>query len=156
MGPSVCLSVCRSVNLCLASKRPLLLLPTHSVADPNTFQIFCVFFLHFCGTLFLTTLYHLTFWEITQPECIKLKKQSFKLYQICDWMRLSTSIHLEMASDWTCPNKKWQKKKKTFLDATTHLYKRSCPSVGPSVGPSVRRSVRPVLFSKDENREFWG
>ena len=23
----------------------------------------------------------------------------------------------------------------TFLDATTHLYKRSCPSVGPSVGP---------------------
>ena len=25
-----------------------------------------------------------------------------------------------------------------FLDATTHLYKRLCPSVGPSVGPSVR------------------
>ena len=24
----------------------------------------------------------------------------------------------------------------SFLDATTHLYKRSCPSVGPSVGLS--------------------
>ena len=39
-----------------------------------------------------------------------------------------------------------------FLDAPSHLYKRSCPSVGssvgPSVGPSVRRSVCPVLFSK--------
>ena len=33
-----------------------------------------------------------------------------------------------------------------FLDASTHLYKRSCPSVGPSVGPSVRRSVR-VIFN---------
>jgi len=30
-----------------------------------------------------------------------------------------------------------------FIDATTHLFKRSCPSVGPS--------VRPMLFSKDEN-----
>ena len=32
-----------------------------------------------------------------------------------------------------------------FLDASSHLYKRVCPSVGPSVrpsvGPSVRRSV---------------
>ena len=26
-----------------------------------------------------------------------------------------------------------------FLDATTHLYKRSCLSVRPSVGPSVPR-----------------
>merc|ERR1719259_1054259 len=32
-----------------------------------------------------------------------------------------------------------------FLDATTHLYKRSCPSVGPSVGPSVRPSVGPSV-----------
>ena len=29
-----------------------------------------------------------------------------------------------------------------FLDASTHLYKRVCPSVGPSVGPSVRPLVR--------------
>ena len=29
-----------------------------------------------------------------------------------------------------------------FLDASSHLYKRVCPSVRPSVGPSVRRSVR--------------
>ena len=28
-----------------------------------------------------------------------------------------------------------------FLDATTHLYKRSCPSVRPSVRRSVHRSV---------------
>ena len=33
-----------------------------------------------------------------------------------------------------------------FLDAPSHLYMRSCPSVGPSVGPSVRRSV--PLFLK--------
>ena len=36
-----------------------------------------------------------------------------------------------------------------FLDASSHLYKRVCPSVrpsvGPSVGPSVRRSVRPSV-----------
>ena len=38
----------------------------------------------------------------------------------------------------------------TFLDATTHLYKRSCPSVGPSVGPSVC----PVLFSNDDYGRF--
>ena len=31
----------------------------------------------------------------------------------------------------------------SFLDAPSHLYKRSCPSVRPS----VRRSVRPALFS---------
>ena len=29
-----------------------------------------------------------------------------------------------------------------FLDASTHLYKRLCPSVRSSVHPSVRRSVR--------------
>ena len=37
-----------------------------------------------------------------------------------------------------------------FLDATTHLYKRS----GPSVRPSVCKSVRPVLFSNDEYGHF--
>ena len=35
-----------------------------------------------------------------------------------------------------------------FLDAPSHLYMRSCPSVRRSVGPSVRRSVCLVLFSK--------
>ena len=35
-----------------------------------------------------------------------------------------------------------------FLDAPSHLYKRSCPSVRRSVGPSVGPSVSPVLFSK--------
>ena len=38
----------------------------------------------------------------------------------------------------------------SFLDATTHLYKRSCPSVRPS----VRASVCPVLFSNDEYGRF--
>ena len=35
-----------------------------------------------------------------------------------------------------------------FLDAPSHLYMRSCPSVDPSVRPSVRPSVGPALFSK--------
>ena len=39
-----------------------------------------------------------------------------------------------------------------FLDASTHLYKRACPSVGPLVrrfnGPSVRRSVGLSRFHK--------
>jgi len=39
-----------------------------------------------------------------------------------------------------------------FLDATTHLYKRSCPSVRPS----VRRMVRPQLFSNAEYGRFLG
>ena len=29
----------------------------------------------------------------------------------------------------------------TFLDAPSHLHKKSCPSVRPSVGPSVRPSI---------------
>ena len=37
-----------------------------------------------------------------------------------------------------------------FLDATTHLYNRSCPSVRRS----VRQSVRTALFSNIENRSF--
>ena len=35
-----------------------------------------------------------------------------------------------------------KKVKNYFLDGSTHLYMRSCPSVGRSVGRSVRRSVR--------------
>ena len=38
-----------------------------------------------------------------------------------------------------------------FLDASSHLYKRVCPSVRPLVRPSVRLSVRPSVryaFSK--------
>ena len=45
-----------------------------------------------------------------------------------------------------------------FLDASSHLYKRVCPSVcrsvRPSVRPSVRRSVRNQLFSKLKNGAF--
>ena len=36
----------------------------------------------------------------------------------------------------------------TFLDASTHLYKRLCLSVGPSVGPSVRWLVRNHFFQR--------
>ena len=42
----------------------------------------------------------------------------------------------------------------TFLDASSHLYKRVCPSVGPSVRRSVGRSVRNQLFSKSKNEGF--
>ena len=34
-----------------------------------------------------------------------------------------------------------------FLDASTHLYKRVCPSVSPSVHLSVRPSVCNAFFS---------
>ena len=39
-----------------------------------------------------------------------------------------------------------------FLDASSHLYKRVCPSVRPSVGRSVRPSVGPLRLCK--NRDF--
>ena len=42
----------------------------------------------------------------------------------------------------------------TFLDASSHLYKRVCPSVRPSVGPSVRRSVRPSVRPSVRNPFF--
>ena len=41
-----------------------------------------------------------------------------------------------------------------FSDATTHLYKRSRPSVHPLIRRSVSPSVRPVLFSKDKYGRF--
>ena len=34
----------------------------------------------------------------------------------------------------------------SFLDASSHLYKRVCPSIGPSVGPSVGWLVTLSLF----------
>ena len=40
--------------------------------------------------------------------------------------------------------------KRVFLDASSHLYKRVCPSVGRSVRPSVRNQ----LFSKSKNEGF--
>ena len=41
---------------------------------------------------------------------------------------------------------------KIFLDASTHLYKRLCPSVGPSFHPSVRpSSVDNHFFSNSES-----
>ena len=43
----------------------------------------------------------------------------------------------------------------TFLDASSHLYMRVCPSVRRSVGRSVGRSVRGSRFrQKRENRRF--
>ena len=40
-----------------------------------------------------------------------------------------------------------------FLDATTHLYKRSCPSVGPSVGPSVPCYFRTTNMAVSEGKK---
>ena len=40
-----------------------------------------------------------------------------------------------------------------FLNTTTHLYKRSCPSVGPSVLRSVRKSV-PGYFRVTNMADF--
>ena len=41
----------------------------------------------------------------------------------------------------------WEGGVTAFLDATTHLYRRSCPSVHRSVGPSVRTYV-PSYFEQ--------
>ena len=42
----------------------------------------------------------------------------------------------------------------SFLDASSHLYMRSCPSVGWLVGPSVGPSVGNPFFSNAENELF--
>ncbi len=39
----------------------------------------------------------------------------------------------------------------SFLDASSHLYKRACTSVRPSVGRSVRRSVGHAFVKNKEN-----
>ena len=41
-----------------------------------------------------------------------------------------------------------------FLDASTHLYKSSCPSVGPLVGPLVGPSVGYTFAQINEKRPF--
>ena len=45
-----------------------------------------------------------------------------------------------------------------FLDASSHLYNRVCPSVGPSVRRSVRPSVRPsvgLTFVKNKGIQYF-
>ena len=42
-----------------------------------------------------------------------------------------------------------------FLDASSHLYKRVCPSVGRSVGPSVRPSVGNAFFLRLQKWRFF-
>ena len=42
-----------------------------------------------------------------------------------------------------------------FLDASSHLYKRVCPSVGPSVRWSVGLSVRHAFVKNKGNENFW-
>ena len=59
--------------------------------------------------------------------------------------------HQSITDASICPPGLVQSQLVTFLIfATTHLFKRSCPSVRPS----LRRSDGPVLFSNDENRIF--
>ena len=46
-----------------------------------------------------------------------------------------------------CCNDKFTRfKRRLFLDASSHLYMRVCPSVGPSVRPSVRPSVHLSVY----------
>ena len=40
------------------------------------------------------------------------------------------------------------------LDASSHLYKRPCPSVFPLIGPSVGWSVRNTFVNFDERSMF--
>ena len=42
-----------------------------------------------------------------------------------------------------------------FLDASSHLYKRVCPSVRRSVRPSVRPSVGHAFVKNKGNQHFW-
>ena len=42
----------------------------------------------------------------------------------------------------------------SFLDASSHLYMRVCPSVGPSIGASVRRSVRDAFVKNGKIDDF--
>ena len=50
------------------------------------------------------------------------------------WLKTGILIH---------PRSERERTKLAFLDASTHLYKRLCPSVGPSVRRLVRPSVGP-------------
>ena len=43
---------------------------------------------------------------------------------------------------------------KLFLDASSHLYMRSCPSVGRLVGPSDGRLDGNPFFLNAENEQF--
>ena len=36
-------------------------------------------------------------------------------------------------------------RKNIFLDASSHLYNRVCPSIGPSVGPSVHNIKKTMV-----------
>ena len=76
------------------------------------------------------------FWPIVSGESQSLKVK-----------RRTASLILQ-ATTTTADVSPWY----LFLDATTHLYKRSCPSVGPSVRRSVRPS--PVIFKRQKNVIF--
>ncbi len=57
-----------------------------------------------------------------------------------------TFLILEMKKDEAIREYRWEvmgadRITSFFLDASSHLYKRVCPSVGPSVRPSVRMYV---------------
>ena len=61
-----------------------------------------------------------------------------------------SSGHLQTALSClaNCSNAHKESEKYPFLDASSHLYKRVCPSVGRSVGPSVGRSVSSNFWSR--------
>jgi len=83
------------------------------------------------------------------------RRPDFSVFQSslfpCQWQHLPFVLRNTNFLSWTFESYSYQgffrlKLQVVFLDATTHLYKRSCPSVGPSVCP--------VLFSNDEKRPF--
>ena len=85
------------------------------------------------------------FWSLKHEESIKNT-----------FTALRTLLHIENVwHRWLLLQSLFQNA--LFLDASSHLYKRLCPSVRRSVGRSVRRSVRrsPVFFGFDYRNSEW-
>ena len=88
---------------------------------------------------------HLNSFILIQFMIVQIKRQT-KIVAISD--RFSVCLHIDLIYASGCGHgafKSWGKDMNCplspFLDASTHLYMRVCPSVGQSVGPSVRPSV---------------
>ena len=70
---------------------------------------------------------------------------SFKIFR-CVLASLYEVVSVGWMDGWSVRN--------PFLDASSHLYKRVCPSVGPSVRPSVGPSVRWSVPLSSKTREI--
>ena len=92
--------------------------------------------------------------EIKEKNKQKFLDASSHLYKRLCWsirrsVRLSVISLLKLIKNdnnqWNLMEIKIKKINKTFLDASSYLYKRLCLSVRPSVHPSVRPSVCPSV-----------